>query len=76
LLIDDDVLVIDVVVISMGAGLVVYSIGAFLAIIGDRPAVVRHPHTKRWTAARSLRVELPRTQRFTKVPRSPLPEES
>lgn len=57
----------------LGLGLCVYAWGYSVVIWKERPMVVRHPRTRQWTAARSLK-ELPPTAVFTRVPRSHIEE--
>jgi hypothetical protein len=45
--------VLDAVYVALGVLIVIYAIGAVIAAIGDRPAIVRRSDTGMWTAARS-----------------------
>lgn len=49
--------VADAVVYALTGFCVIYTIGWTIAILGDRPAVVRRSDTGQWTAARSYNGE-------------------
>ena len=51
----------DAVAVAFGVGITFYMLGCFVLWYRNRPVVVRHPYTKQWTAARSLRIEPPPT---------------
>lgn len=47
----------DTVVYALTGFIILYTIGWIIAIIGDRPAVVKRSDTGQWTAARSYNGE-------------------